>query len=242
MSSKSNTIDYRNKFTERLSALMKDSGTTQYALSKYCYVSRQAVSKWVTGLATPDVDNLAKIADYFNVSTDYLAGRNDYKTNDKATKELCATLGLSETSIEVLSKSNNTAIAANVADLFSVVDDDSRREDAINKLMNAITTDIRFIVDKLIEDYISTQHSKESSIIDLLKKFYETMAISETLFHYQGEDGRMINSQMVLYGTLNDDIVPYSVDLKNILSDSIIGEISARLYSIKRNVMKEDKK
>ena len=42
-------------------------------------MSQQAVAKWESGGASPDPDMLSKIADYFNVSTDYLLGRESPK-------------------------------------------------------------------------------------------------------------------------------------------------------------------
>mgnify|MGYP002508311081 CR=1 FL=1 len=35
-------------------------------------VSRQAVQKWESGASKPDMDNLTALADYFNVTLDYL--------------------------------------------------------------------------------------------------------------------------------------------------------------------------
>lgn len=144
MSSNHNTTDYRNPFAERLSDLMKNKGITQDMLSKYCYVTRQSVGKWVTGQSTPDIDNLAKIADYFDVSTDYLVGRNDYKTTNKATKELCQTLGLSERSIDFLRKDlplhfqewekSDAVITFDVAQTVLILD--ALLEDHIDYLMN----------------------------------------------------------------------------------------------------------
>ena len=50
-------------------------------------LSYSAISKYETGIRTPDDDIKKKIAEYFNVSLDYLMGvsdiRNPYKEEDK---------------------------------------------------------------------------------------------------------------------------------------------------------------
>lgn len=57
---------------ERLLRLRTKSGLSQDSLADILGVSRQAVSKWERDEASPDVDNLMKISDYFGVTVDYL--------------------------------------------------------------------------------------------------------------------------------------------------------------------------
>ena len=57
-----------------ISDLRKANGITQEELAKNVGVSPQAVSKWENG-GVPDTELLPKIADYFDVSTDVLFGR-----------------------------------------------------------------------------------------------------------------------------------------------------------------------
>lgn len=61
-------------FAETLQTLRKKRGVTQEQLASYLGVSPQAVSKWENG-SYPDGDLLPKIADYFEVTIDYLYGR-----------------------------------------------------------------------------------------------------------------------------------------------------------------------
>lgn len=60
---------------ERLSILAKKQKISIPQLSVKLGFSEQYLYKWKTN--TPKADNLAKVADYFNVSTDYLLGRTD---------------------------------------------------------------------------------------------------------------------------------------------------------------------
>lgn len=60
------------EFQQRLHDLRKQSGLSQEGLANLLGVTRQAVQKWEAGSSRPDMDNLAALARYFNVSLDYL--------------------------------------------------------------------------------------------------------------------------------------------------------------------------
>ena len=63
-------------FSKNLQKLRKERGVTQEQLASVLGVSPQAVSKWENG-SYPEGDLLPKLADYFDVSVDYLLGRTD---------------------------------------------------------------------------------------------------------------------------------------------------------------------
>ena len=88
-------------FCDRFNSLIE--GKSQLELSKEMNLSQPVISKLKkhTGQA-PSADTVVRIANHFGVSTDWLLGLTDVKSTDKATKELCDTLGLSEQSIECL--------------------------------------------------------------------------------------------------------------------------------------------
>ncbi|EUJ24720.1 transcriptional regulator [Listeria grandensis FSL F6-0971] len=64
-------------FIERMKQLRKESGLTQSELGKKINVSKAAVSGYETGIRNPDLETLQRIANTFNVSTDYLLGRTE---------------------------------------------------------------------------------------------------------------------------------------------------------------------
>ena len=57
---------------KNIAELRKNKGVTQEQLAKAINISFQAVSKWENGVSVPDTLVLPRIADYFNVSIDYL--------------------------------------------------------------------------------------------------------------------------------------------------------------------------
>ena len=59
-----------------------DEGMSQEELSRELSVSRQAVYKWESNRGYPDIDNLIRISDIFNVTIDELI-RNDKDMKDK---------------------------------------------------------------------------------------------------------------------------------------------------------------
>lgn len=90
-----------NIFCERAIALFGETG--QKELSSKTGISQAVISSIKTkSIKSPSADTIYLLANYFNVSTDWLLGLTDTKSTDKATKELCDTLGLSEEAIEVL--------------------------------------------------------------------------------------------------------------------------------------------
>lgn len=60
------------KLNEKIILCRKKCGISQEALGNMVGVSRQAVSKWETGDALPEVTKLKALADVFGVTVDYL--------------------------------------------------------------------------------------------------------------------------------------------------------------------------
>ena len=64
-------------FSKRLVALRKDRGVSQPAAAKEIRISPRAYQKYEYEESEPTLSVAARIADYYNVSLDYLAGRSD---------------------------------------------------------------------------------------------------------------------------------------------------------------------
>lgn len=65
-------------FSTRLKDLRIEHNLTQQQLADILKVDRTTVMKWETNACETNFDMLVKIADYFDVSCDYLLGREDY--------------------------------------------------------------------------------------------------------------------------------------------------------------------
>jgi len=65
---------------ERILELMKRDGINAAELSKIVNVGTTTISAWKKGLQKPSAEAITKLADHFNVQTDYLLGRTDHST------------------------------------------------------------------------------------------------------------------------------------------------------------------
>ena len=68
---------------EKLIVLRDKAGISQMELAHQLGVSRQAVSRWESGDATPSMDKLKALAKIYNVSLDWLCNDGD---RDETTK------------------------------------------------------------------------------------------------------------------------------------------------------------
>lgn len=64
-------------FWERFNTLCFENNTKPNPVAKELGISSGIITKWKNG-SLPNSDTLLKIADYFNVSVDYLLGRSDH--------------------------------------------------------------------------------------------------------------------------------------------------------------------
>ena len=66
-------------FAKRLKELREEKELSQHQLAKELNytITSSALSLWELGKRVPKLDALIVLADYFNVSIDYLAGRED---------------------------------------------------------------------------------------------------------------------------------------------------------------------
>lgn len=72
---------------EKILQLRKKAGLSQEALAERLGVSRQAISKWETGDATPELSKLVLLAKEFNVTTDWLLSEDDNIPEKSKTSE-----------------------------------------------------------------------------------------------------------------------------------------------------------
>ncbi len=62
-----------------IAQLRMEKGLRQKDLSDILSLSPSSISNYETGAYWPDLSTLCEIADYFNVTTDYLLGRTEYR-------------------------------------------------------------------------------------------------------------------------------------------------------------------
>ena len=70
-------------FAERIRELRIEHGLTQEEVGEIIGVKRYSIYSYEKGRACPEMKGLVALADYFDVSMDYLAGRTDKREVNK---------------------------------------------------------------------------------------------------------------------------------------------------------------
>lgn len=67
-----------NKFAERLREARLLKGVSQLELANFLHTTQANISHWEKGIREPDIENIIKLCQYFDVSADYLLGLTEY--------------------------------------------------------------------------------------------------------------------------------------------------------------------
>lgn len=65
-------------FADRLKQLRKENELSQRQLAGALQTTQRKISYWEQGAVEPDLENLWRLADYFDVTIDELVGRKDF--------------------------------------------------------------------------------------------------------------------------------------------------------------------
>ena len=65
-------------FADRLKELRKIKGVTQRQMADLLGIAERNYQRYETGIVDPTASNSIKLADFFEVSVDYLLGRDNY--------------------------------------------------------------------------------------------------------------------------------------------------------------------
>lgn len=92
--------NYNSPFAVRLRELAGNK--TNQEIADGVGVSRQTIGQFILGKTYPDINTLVRLADYFEVTTDYLLCITDYRLDAPTITNACETTGLSEDTILML--------------------------------------------------------------------------------------------------------------------------------------------
>ena len=70
------------KIADKIKQIRKESGKSQQEMSDILGLPRYIIANWEQGRSAPALEDIAKISECFNCSTDYLLGREDDTSNN----------------------------------------------------------------------------------------------------------------------------------------------------------------
>ncbi|MEE1137550.1 MAG: helix-turn-helix transcriptional regulator [Acutalibacteraceae bacterium] len=100
--SKSTKKDIKVTIGQRINKLLAEKDVMQKELADHLGIQHNTISYYLKGERVPDHEKLVAIAEYFNVSTDYLLGRTETKTVEEDIQMICDYTGLNEDAVKCL--------------------------------------------------------------------------------------------------------------------------------------------
>jgi len=138
------------RFAEKIYGLRTKSGLSQEALAEKLMVSRQAVSKWESGVTLPETEKLVVISDMFGVSLDYLlkedmGDKSHSGSTENLDRVILRFLGSAQ-DIDEISK-----MLIDIIQDGRIDDEERKKLDSIMKTLDEITRNIQDIKIKMAE-------------------------------------------------------------------------------------------
>lgn len=189
----------------RIAELRKEKGLTLKQLGDILEIRDNTLSQYETGKRNPQFGLLQEIADYFDVSIEYLTketNKRDYPVNDeKDVIKIIKMLHSDEISIDNLSKITMLEVALWCIDNFDYIDEVySEYRHTVNYLIRAVEIEVR-----ILKKYSTTRKQKNKTlekIYDLLVFEDEIAVSSENVLNFILE-GNRIGSEKV------DEVIEY---------------------------------
>ena len=139
---------------ERIITARKKSGLSQEQLGEKLGVSRQAVSKWETGQANPDVAYVAEMCRLFGVSSDWLL--LGIEASESSAPELCPSCQHIVTGMDNFCPNCGSCLHGTAASTYTLVLNNTDRPYAFSDLMAlSASTKIKFSSDSPLSHNIT---------------------------------------------------------------------------------------
>ena len=71
---------YVETFAQKLAQARKDAGYTQRQVAEILMISKSTIASYEIGRTQPDIETLGKLADFYEVSADWLIGKKGVKS------------------------------------------------------------------------------------------------------------------------------------------------------------------
>lgn len=121
-------MSYMEKVGEKIRKLREETGTPQQKIADLLGVTRQSLSLYEKGERTINVEALGKLAEFFDVSADYLLGLSDVRSTEQDMRTACEVTGLSEYAVSTFTELKKEPCFDIVDKLFSGCEDYDTKE------------------------------------------------------------------------------------------------------------------
>ncbi|MCM1009143.1 MAG: helix-turn-helix domain-containing protein [Ruminococcus flavefaciens] len=192
-------MNYKEEFSKRLIRLREQKGLTQQQLADKLQITRQSLSLYEKAERTINIELFAKIADFFNVSTDYLMGRTDVTSMNEDIQTACKVTGLSEPVIE------------HIKDLSKFVEDGY-----FTSVLEQLILGLNHLILYSVEDYHVANYRASKYKNLLIKKYCEcyNLNISDIEIEEKGiyaiknllQQAECKNELDLMFSEISDDI------------------------------------
>ncbi len=134
-------MSYMEQVGKKIRELREETSTPQQKIADLLGVTRQSLSLYEKGERTINVEALGKLAEFFNVSADYLLGLSDVKSTEQDIQAACEVTGLSEYAISAFNELKKEPCFDIVDKLFSSCEDyeiEELLEEAFSNCMDEV--------------------------------------------------------------------------------------------------------
>lgn len=200
-------------FKERLKELRESRNLTQSQLSEVLGIGRASVSNYELGTRTPDIDVLLKIADYFEVTTDYLTGKSQFKNFKDELYYVAASdkFGLSP------GPELNKEIVNTIEPLYQAI----YHYLNVYKLLIATNNNAESTVNEYLSKVVGEKIKMDDYLINIIKNLTEFINSLNNLCKYKGYEycfDRDLMGKKITEKSSNDDLQIDSYYIQNLLN------------------------
>lgn len=148
---------------QRIRILLERDGISANQLGEKTGIKPSVMRDYLNKRVDIGVNNLIKLADAFNVSTDYLLGRTEYQTIKASKKAAMITTGLSEPAIKKLYRLRSKPSGGTDDRIFSLVSDLIEAKE-FEKIFSAIAEFIRYGITPFGDTFVTYEDPSEDEI------------------------------------------------------------------------------
>ncbi|MBR2040103.1 MAG: helix-turn-helix transcriptional regulator [Clostridia bacterium] len=169
----------KQMFAKRLKELREENKLNQKEFAKEIGISSGSISYYEKAERLPDIEVISMIADRFKVSTDYLIGISDIKTQDINVKSICEYIGLSEQALKGIELTMSMAKSIDnipqktdfTDELYAILSEEMiTGNDNINLISNEYKEKVSMITEEKIFNSLLSMLYSQRQFIDILKR------------------------------------------------------------------------